>query len=651
MLIRTAPRSSSPRIVRARAAAAFISLFCGAVGAVGVEPAGQPASTGIASARGGFAENLKPVVRRKAVSQMQAYVPIKKQEDQGAVPEIEMFVGESRVFPAPNVGRIAVGNGQIMTAAALDSKEVIVFANGAGTSSLFVWNADGRYQRIKINIVAGDITRVARDVAAFLAAIPHARTSIVGDKVIVDGDELSDADLSKIDQLEKRFPQIVNFTNRIGWEQMVMMDVKVVEFPKSELREIGLKWSAVGGSTFAGIWSPLRVGNRPTGAQYQVNIPAPGTGLPITSPNTTGAVLPSSLNLLSALNLGLNAQLNLLEQEGRASILAEPQLSARSGAKASFLAGGEFPYSVSNLNGVTIIFKPYGIRLEITPKVDRNGVIRATILSEVSSIDASVTAVGGPALLTRKTETEFNVRAGETIVLSGLLQRSSSTDVDKVPLLGDLPILGALFRSKRFQNKETELVVFVTPSVVDSQSPGLVERVNRTTERLGQRMGPQPYLSDPLQPGRPAAQLNRAPVATAIGSGTAPVSVVPAQAPAVMPVVPTPTPVPVPVPVPLPVPVAPASPAASENALPESEPRDLPIAASGTLLHVLAEHTPLRSKPSRGSPALQMLAKGTTVKLLDRPAQPPGRETWQPVMVGSVEGWVSRTAVAPGADR
>ena len=533
MLIRTIPHASSSRIARACTVALFISPLCCANGAVGAEQAGQAASNGNVSARGGFAENLRPAVRRKAALQTQPYAPIKKQEDQGAVPEIEMFVGESRVFPAPNVGRIAVGNGQIMTAAALDSKEVIVFANGAGTSSLFVWNEDGRYQRIKINIVAGDIARVARDVAAFLATIPHAKTSIVGDKVIVDGDELSDADLSKIDQLEKRYPQIVNFTNRVGWEQMVMMDVKVVEFPKSELREIGLKWSAVGGSTFAGIWSPLRFGNRPPGAQYQVNIPAPGAGLPITSPNSAGAILPSSLNVLSALNLGLNAQLNLLEQEGKASILAEPQLSARSGAKASFLAGGEFPYSVSNLNGVTIIFKPYGIRLEITPKVDRNGVIRATILSEVSSIDASVTAVGGPALLTRKTETEFNVRAGETIVLSGLLQRSSSTDVDKVPLLGDVPILGALFRSKRFQNKETELVVFVTPSVIDSQSPGLVERVNRTTERLEQRMGSQPYLSDPLQPGRPAMQSNRPPVGTGAGSGTVSVPIVPAPAPAV----------------------------------------------------------------------------------------------------------------------
>jgi len=221
--------------------------------------------------------------------------------------------------------------------------------------------------------------------------------------------------------------------------------------------------------------------------------------------------LPTSLNILGGLNLGLSAQLNLLEQAGHASILAEPQLSARNGSKASFLAGGEFPYSVANANGVTIVFKPYGIKLEISPKVDRNGVIRATIQAEVSSIDASVSSPAGPALLTRKTDTEFNVRSGETIILSGLLQRNTSTDIDKVPLLGDLPVLGALFRSKRFQNKETELVVFVTPSVVDSASPGLVDRVGRATQRLEKQLGRPPYLSEPLQANMPAAEFNRAP--------------------------------------------------------------------------------------------------------------------------------------------
>lgn len=481
-------------------AAAFLSTV--ALTALAVLPAAWPAPSaaqGEATAapeRNAYGLMLHPTARTAEADKASAYAPVRQYEEPAQLPEIEMFVGETRVFPAPGVARIAVGNGQLMSAAALDEREVIVFANAVGTSSLFVWNADGRYQRVKVNIVPGDTARVAREIAAFLANIPNARASVIGDKVIVEGDELSDADLSKIEELAKRYPQIVNFTNRLGWEQMVLMDVKVVEFPVTELREVGLKWQSVGGAALGAIWQPIRRGND---GPYQVSIRSgEDNAPPITHPDGTSSVpLPASLNVLSAINLGLNAQLNLLAQEGKASVLAEPQLSARNGSKASFLAGGELPYSVSTINGVTVLFKPYGVKLDVLPRVDRHGTIRATIEAEVSSVDPSLSTATGPALLTRKTHTEFNVRSGETIVLSGLLQRDSSTSIDKVPVLGDLPVLGALFRSQRFQNKETELVVFVTPSVVDSASPALAERIDRTTERLTRDLGKPPYLSPP----------------------------------------------------------------------------------------------------------------------------------------------------------
>lgn len=442
-----------------------------------------------------------------AIPHRAPYAPVKIQDNSTDIAEIELFVGESRVFPTPGVARIAVGNGQIMSANALDDKQVIIFGNGAGTSSLLIWHADGRHQRLKVTIVANDTSRVAREVAAFVSRIPKAQATVVADKVIVEGDDLSDADRDKVAELAKRYPQIVNFTSPIGWEPMVMLDVKVVEFPKTELRELGLKWTPTGGGAIGAVWYP---GGRGDAGNRQINIQ--GTA-PITPVGGDAPVaLPSSLTIMSGLNLGLNAQLNLLDQNGRATILAEPQLSTRSGYKASFLAGGEFPYSVASSTGVTVQFKQYGIKLDIEPKIGRNGVIRAVIESEVSSIDGSVSGTGGPGLLTRRTKTEFNVRNGETIVLSGLLQRSTSTDIDKVPLLGDIPILGALFRSKRFQNKETELIEFVTPTGVDSRSPGLAERIERSTARLARQLGERPYLSDPLQPGSDPARVNAATV-------------------------------------------------------------------------------------------------------------------------------------------
>ena len=487
-------------------AAACCSLFAtGPVAARSKEPAvSRPAAAQLAQTTSGDTgeDPVPPIPGMQERSDSHAIMV------DAAAParEFEMFVGESRVFATPGVARIAVGSGQVITANALDGKDVIVFANGVGTTMLYVWTNDGRYQRIKVTVMANDVTRYAREVASFLSTIPRTRATVVGDKVIVEGDDLSDADRDKVAELAKRYPQIVNFTGQVGWEQTVLMDVKVVEFPRSQLRELGLKWGAAGGAAIGGIWRPVTRGDT-TG--LSISPPAGDAGaLPVTSTSATGLIYPASPIVTSAVNLGLNAQLQALEQNGTATVLAEPQLSTRSGYKATFHAGGEIPYSVASVNGVTVQFKPYGIRLDIEPRVARSGAIRAVIDSEVSSIDSSVVTTNGPALLTRRTRTEFNVKPGETIVLAGLLQRTNSTDIEGVPFIGNIPILGALFRSKRFQNKETELVVLVTPHLVDSGTPAMNDRVERVHERLKQNLGDAPYLSDPLQPGRATEQSN-----------------------------------------------------------------------------------------------------------------------------------------------
>lgn len=558
---------------------------------------------------GGFAPSLKPTAKRSraaAAPSSAPYTPIQPGGNDGQIAEIDMFVGESRVFPAPGVARIAVGNGKLLSAAALDEKEVILFANGEGTSSLFIWNADGRYQRVKINIVAGDTSRHAREIAAFLSAIPNAKTSIIGANIVVEGEQLSDFDLNKIEALAKRYPQIVNFTNRVGWEKMVALDVKVVEFPTSVLKETGLKWTGTGGAAVGAIWGP---GRRGSDGPYQIGI---RTGEqnppPITSPDGQGVVIPRGLNVLSVLNLGINAQLNLLAQEGKATLLAEPQLSARNGAKASFLAGGEIPYAVSTRDGTYVQFKQYGIKVDITPRVDASGVIRASIESEVSSIDRSVSTLAGPALLTRKANTEFNLRDGETLVLAGLLQREVSADVDKLPLLGDIPVLGALFRSKRFQNKETELVIFVTPRIVSADSPSNRDRIAQTTQRLEARMGPSPYLTEPLQPGVTYEQADKLPPREGQPAPDNAPPPVTAEAPLV----------------------------AGVGRSPQ-----------GALLRVQPAQALLRAQPQATAEVLLTLQRGATVVLGSAPSQPPGEGRWTQVYVGALAGWLPADSVVP----
>lgn len=451
--------------------------------------------------------------------------------------EVQLYVGETRLFPAPGVKRIAVGNGQLITANVLDGRDVLVFANAPGVTNMMFWDAAGRMTGMKVTVTANDARGSAKEIASFLATIPNARTSVIGDKVIVEGDNLADRDLAKIDELSKRYPQVVNFTSKLGWEKMIMMDVKVVEFPTNLLRDIGLKWNPAGGAAIGGVWSPFQYGS--TG---DLTIGIPGSPNLTSGTNATGGTLTSGLRALSAVNLGLSGTLNLLVRDGQGSILAEPQLSARNGSKATFLAGGEYPYTVSSIAGQTVFFKPFGIKLDIVPQVDKNNMVRAVIDSEVSSLDTSLSTNAGPALSTRRTSTEFNVKAGETMVLAGLLSRKTTSTIDKVPFLGDIPILGALFRSKRFQNDETELVVFVTPTIVDAHTSSLTARVDDATQRLERDAGKSPYLPA-IETLPPANALQAKPVSLPQPALVAPTPVV-ASSPASPVAVAVPNPVP-----------------------------------------------------------------------------------------------------------
>jgi pilus assembly protein CpaC len=166
----------------------------------------------------------------------------------------------------------------------------------------------------------------------------------------------------------------------------------------------------------------------------------------------------------------ISSRINFAVDTGNAILLAEPRLATRSGGEAKFLAGGEFPIQISNINGTTVEFKEFGIALEISPEVDANDNIRASVMTEVSAIDNSVAVDGIPGLLTRRTDTEISMKSGETLVISGLLNQQASKDISGVKFLMDIPILGHLFRSENFRDQKTELVIFVTPTVFDAES-------------------------------------------------------------------------------------------------------------------------------------------------------------------------------------
>lgn len=400
---------------------------------------------------------------------------------------LNLQVGEVKVLAIPDVARVAVGDGQVLNAVTTEEKEVIVFARHEGSSALQIWSSNGQRHRYQVEVAPEGARQAQNELRGVLERIPNAKVSLVGDKLMVEGDDLSDKDRERVAELGKRYPQLLDFTSQVGWDRMVLLDVQVVEVPRVQLQELGVRWNpAAGGGLNAGLsWDggSKRLAERPG-----------ETVVPMAFPATVAAGY-------FGINALLSARINAMAQTGEAVVLAQPQLLARSGATAEFLAGGEVPYSTVDKNGNTnTAFKSYGVSLRITPQIERNGAVRSRIEVEVSSVDASISVPNGPSLKTRRASTEFNVRSGQTLVLAGFLSRDESRNVDKVPGLGDVPVLGRLFKSTRSQRNETELAIFVTPVVVAPDHPDMMRRVAKGQAILGDAFPDEPLINVPVHP-------------------------------------------------------------------------------------------------------------------------------------------------------
>ncbi|PUB84789.1 MAG: hypothetical protein DBP02_07225 [gamma proteobacterium symbiont of Ctena orbiculata] len=265
---------------------------------------------------------------------------------------------------------------------------------------------------------------------------------------------------------------------RVRMDSMIRISVKMVEFRKSALSKLGIDWSTdLDGPTFA------TVGDFVTNSLFRSPTSAiDGTPLPFN-------VKPfaSYFGIATA----LTSRINLLASDGDAVVLSEPVLSCVNGGTAKFISGGEYPIPVIGTNGGTSVeFKQYGIKLDISPRVNNEKQIYTTIKAEVSEIDTSTTVLDVPGILKNETETIVNVHSGQTIVISGLLKAKQGRGTSKVPGLGDLPVLGSLFKSNDIQHEMSEMVVFLTPEVIeiddtyDQRARNLMGVRNNTVNQL-----------------------------------------------------------------------------------------------------------------------------------------------------------------------
>jgi len=401
--------------------------------------------------------------------------------DSGSVPAkpeaITFLVGESTIVKAPwPTVRVAVTDPTIANVQVLTADQVLLQGLKVGSTDLIVWSEDERQvQQWKV--------QVRLDTASFKEKLnelfPDASLEVSqsGETLIVTGLLRSTNQATQLhDFLDKSKVTYVDMTSVAGVQQ-VLLQIRVAEVSRTALRALGFNAFHTDDDYFFGV--------RPSNlANISIGVPGGTTAGDITPFEFTEDAAPgASVTIFGGIpRADLEFFLQALAENSSLRLLANPTLVALSGEEASFLAGGEFPIPVvqgtsggaGGGNAVTIEYREYGVRVSFSPVVLGDGTIRLTAAPEVSDLsDAGAVIIQGfrvPALVTRKAETTLELNSGQTFAMAGLLQNKTETINSRIPGLGDLPVLGALFRSVRYQKNETELVVLVTASLVEPMS-------------------------------------------------------------------------------------------------------------------------------------------------------------------------------------
>jgi len=391
----------------------------------------------------------------------------------GGMLEIEVHKGKRISLPT-SATSVVTANSDIADVQVVSPRILYIYGKAIGETSIFAVDADENTIFDTTVNVTHDISSLDREVKR-IAPDADITFKTVDNGLVMEGNASTLAEAENIRNVAETFltvdsnnpsktPQkLVNMIKTEGSDQ-VMLKVKIVEMARNDLKNMGINLQNV---TNRGNFSlQLLQGNT------MKFFPPPGT-------NTDLVLTPNSLldrgantdtNLMLRYN-SLSGLIDALETQGLANILAEPNLTTTTGRAASFLAGGQFPIPTVGQNGtVTISYQPFGVSLNFTPVVMDKDRISLTVAPSVSTLNFSnpiqVSGITYPIIETRQASSVVELGSGDSFMLAGLIRNDSSNNINKFPGLGDLPILGALFRSTSFQNNETELVILVTPYIV-----------------------------------------------------------------------------------------------------------------------------------------------------------------------------------------
>lgn len=393
-----------------------------------------------------------------------------------ALRKVTIGVDKSMLVELPvDLENVLVSNPEILDAVVQTSRQVYLLAKESGEANAFFLGPNG--QKVLLLEVS-----VRRDLSALNDALQRLlpgskiRVETMGENVVLTGSVVNPVDANRAGELANRFMKKKgdNVVNMLAVappaKEQVLLKVTVAEMQRDALRRLGVSLPNIGGTV-----STLASGNL-TVAKVLLN------AFPVTSQSVPlGTAGSQTLVSWQKGNQNINALIESLERTGLARTLAEPTLTALSGEKATFLAGGEFPIPIASIDRqITIQFKKFGVSTEFKPVVLSDGRISLSISSEVSELSSegaiTVSELVVPALKTRRAETTLEMPSGATLAMAGLLSDETRQSVEGVPGLKNLPILGQLFRSNDFRKRETELVILVTPYIATHMAAGQVGR-------------------------------------------------------------------------------------------------------------------------------------------------------------------------------
>jgi pilus assembly protein CpaC len=385
--------------------------------------------------------------------------------EQRDIQKLELTSGKSKVLDLPvAIKRASLANPEVADTVVLSPTQLYLTGKTTGITNLTLWNESGKMMGMYDVVVVPDLSRLKEDLHKTLPEEKGILVTSSHDHIALSGTASNAGNLTRaLSMAEAYAPKKIVNALQVGGVQQVMLEVRVAEMNRELIKRLGINFSAIGPNEFGvsllgGLTSLTSFTN-----------PGVGGGAATVTTAVTQAI--QGVFGFDTGSLSWTGFIDALKEQNLVKILAKPTLVTLNGQEAAFLAGGEFPIPVPQAFGlVTIQFKKFGVGLVFTPNIMNSKHISLNVAPEVSELDFTnairTQGITVPAITTRRAATTVELADGQSFAIGGLMRDNVRESVKKVPFLGEIPILGALFRSSSFQKNESELLIIVTPHLV-----------------------------------------------------------------------------------------------------------------------------------------------------------------------------------------